>query len=77
MYFNELDEVETILAQSLEKKDYYQSFEALTRLNAPLAHFFDTVRVLSDNPSLRDNRIALLQKLFSHTRKLVDFTHLS
>lgn len=73
----ELDEIESILHQTLQKKDYYQSFEALTKLNTPLATFFDTVRVLSDNHSLRDNRIALLQKLFHQTNKLVDFSHLS
>lgn len=72
----ELDGVESALYQTLQKKEYYQSFEALTKLNAPLANFFDTVRVLSDNPALRDNRIALLQKLFSQTSKLVDFTYL-
>ncbi len=72
----ELDNTESILYQTLQTKDYYQSFEAITKLNAPLASFFDTVRVLSDNPALRDNRIALLQRLFAQTNKLIDFTYL-
>jgi glycyl-tRNA synthetase len=73
---HELDDVESLLRQTLSQKDYYKSFEALTQLNAPLSHFFDNVRVMSENPALRDNRIALLQKLFSQTNKLVDFSYL-
>jgi glycyl-tRNA synthetase len=73
---HELDDVESILHQTLSQKEYYKSFEALTKLNAPLAGFFDNVRVMSENPALRDNRIALLQKLFSQTNKLVDFSYL-
>jgi glycyl-tRNA synthetase len=72
----ELDKIESTLYQTLQKKEYLESLEALAQLNAPLATFFDTVRVLSDNPALRDNRIALLQKSFAQTGKLVDFTYL-
>jgi glycyl-tRNA synthetase len=70
----ELEELEARLKETLESKNYLGSFEALTKLSSPLSNFFDNVRVMSENPALRDNRIALLQKLFKETSKLVDFT---
>ncbi len=65
--------VKGTLEVALTKKDYLKAFQTLSTLQGPLAHFFDTVRVLSSNPTLQENRIALLQELSDITKGLVDF----
>jgi glycyl-tRNA synthetase beta chain len=53
--------------------------EALTRLaalRAPVDDFFDAVMVMTDDPDLRENRIALLNELGSLFLRVADFSHL-
>jgi glycyl-tRNA synthetase len=61
---------------AIHQKDYLDAFKTLSSLNKPLADFFDTVRVLVDDTKVRNNRIALLQCVFDHTKKLVDFNRI-
>jgi glycyl-tRNA synthetase len=61
---------------AIHQKDYLDAFKTLSSLNKPLADFFDTVRVLVEDPKVRNNRIALLQCVFEHTKKLVDFNRI-
>jgi glycyl-tRNA synthetase len=46
----------------------------IAKLQAPLAKLFDSVKILSEDPKLRENRIALLQKVFSPFHQLLDFS---
>ena len=71
-----LDNIKPLLDDAISKRDYATAFKTLTELSEPLSHFFDNVRVLADDPKVRDNRIALLQQVFYLTSKLVDFTKL-
>lgn len=71
-----LETVKSKLEESIPKHNYQEAFRTLADLSAPLAYFFDHVHVLADDPRLRSNRIALLQKLFHTTCRLVDFTKL-
>lgn len=71
-----LEEITPALDDAIPKKDYITAFNTLKELSTPLAHFFDNVRVLADDPKVRNNRIALLQKVFHSTSRLVDFTRL-
>ena len=57
----------------LSQKNYQGAFEHLAKLQAPLATLFDEVKILSDEPQIRSNRIALLQEVFSHFSELLDF----
>lgn len=61
---------------AINQKDYLDAFKTLSTLNEPLSHFFDNVRVLAEDPKVRDNRIALLQCVFDHTRRLIDFNRI-
>lgn len=58
----------------LKQKQYTHAFEEMAKLQPPLAHLFDTVKILSDDPQLRDNRISLLHRVFAHFEDLVDFS---
>ncbi len=47
----------------LAERDYVGVLKRLAALRAPVDAFFDSVMVMSDEPSVRDNRLALLKRL--------------
>jgi len=59
---------------TLKDKNYTEAFAQLAKLQSPLAKLFDTVKILSDDPALRENRIALLQRVFAPFQDLLDFS---
>lgn len=60
----------------LHEKNYSAAFHHIAKLQPPLAKLFDTVKILDDDPAIRDNRIALLQKVFAPFQELLDFSKL-
>jgi len=58
----------------LKEKNYAAAFEAMAGLQKPLAHLFDTVKILAEDPAQRDNRITLLHKVFTLFNDLLDFS---
>lgn len=63
-------------AALLGEKDYTAAYALLAQLQPPLADLFDNVKILADDPTLRDNRLALLQKVFSYFSTLLDFSRI-
>lgn len=59
--------------EACQRGEYKQAYDLLAHLQAPLAKLFDEVKILADDPGIRANRIALLQKVFALFSKLVDF----
>jgi glycyl-tRNA synthetase len=57
----------------IKDREYLQAFRMVAKLQAPLAKLFDTVKILADDAKLRENRIALLQKVFAPFQELLDF----
>jgi glycyl-tRNA synthetase len=55
-------------------RNYARAFNEIAKLQPPLANLFDTVLILADDMKIRNNRIALLQKVFSYFAQLVDFS---
>ncbi len=51
------------IAPLLASSDYEGVLSSLAELRQAVDHFFDEVMVMSDDPSLRGNRLALLQQL--------------
>lgn len=72
-----LERVHKEWKELLAQKRYVDAFHRMASLQKPLAHLFDTVRILDPDPQLRDNRTALLQAVFSLFRDLLDFTQIS
>ncbi len=60
--------------ESIKSRNYLDAFRMIAKLQSPLAKLFDNVKILSDDPKLRDNRIALLQNVFGHFQELLDFS---
>jgi len=59
---------------TLKERNYFEAFRLMSGLQPHLANLFDHVKILADDPRLRENRIALLQKVFSHFEMLLDFS---
>jgi glycyl-tRNA synthetase len=59
--------------ETLSKHRYLEAFRLIATLQPPLAKLFDTVKIMCDDPSLKENRIALLQKVFAPFQELLDF----
>ena len=57
----------------LKQKHYDKNFEEMAKLQKPLAHLFDTVKILADDLKVREMRLALLKKVFSLFEDLLDF----
>jgi glycyl-tRNA synthetase len=68
-----LDKLHQQWKQTLHERNYMHAFKLMATLQQPLAKLFDTVKILADDPNLRENRIALLQKVFAYFEQLIDF----
>lgn len=55
-------------------RNYARAFNEIAKLQPPLANLFDTVLILAEDMKIRNNRIALLQKVFSYFVQLLDFS---
>lgn len=70
--FITLQDINKPFIESLSNRHYQQSFELLTKLQKPLAQLFDEVKILHEDESIKNNRIALLQHVFEPFKKLID-----
>ncbi|MCL6756005.1 MAG: DALR anticodon-binding domain-containing protein, partial [Candidatus Rhabdochlamydia oedothoracis] len=58
----------------LQQKQYLEAFKLLAELQNPLEKFFKTIIILTNDPVLRGNRIALLKKFIKLFESLMDFS---
>lgn len=58
----------------IKQKSYAEAFNEMAKLQKPLADLFDNVKILCDDPALRNNRLSLLHKVFAHFEELLDFS---
>ncbi|GJE69901.1 Glycine--tRNA ligase beta subunit [Methylorubrum podarium] len=57
-------------------EDFSGAMRALSRLRAPVDAFFEKVTVNADDPTLRRNRLLLLNALRAATREVADFSRI-
>lgn len=62
------------LEKAIQAKNYTKAYELIAELQAPLAVLFDQVKILTDDIELKNNRIALLQRVFDLFGRLLDFS---
>ncbi len=67
---------ETKAAAAVKTEDFTAAMAALSALRAPLDAFFEKVTVNAEDPKLRANRLALLQRLRSATAQVADLSKL-
>lgn len=71
-----LDLLQKRWKETLSARNYTQAFHLMAELQQPLAHLFDTVKILAEDLKQRANRIALLQKVFAYFEELLDFSQI-
>lgn len=70
----QLEHLQKHWKEALHERRYSHSFTHIAELQPHLAYLFDTVKILADDPVIRNNRIALLQQIFSLFQELLDFS---
>ena len=71
--FLSLERIQKPFNHALKTRAYNEAFILLPQLQKPLADLFDQVKILTDDPKIRSNRLALLQEVLSLFSSLLDF----
>ncbi|MBP7073776.1 MAG: glycine--tRNA ligase subunit beta [Rhabdochlamydiaceae bacterium] len=58
----------------LKKQDYKKAYALLKNFDLPLINLVANVKIMSDDPKLQNNRLALLQMVFDCFAPLLDFS---
>lgn len=69
-----LVQTDTHFSTHLQKHAYDIAYHSLAELQPGLAKLFDEVKILDDDARVRQNRIALLQRVFNRFGLLLDFS---
>jgi len=74
---NRLLALESEVNTLVEKQNYDQALKLLSQLKEPVDAFFDHVMVMVDDATVRNNRLALLSKLYQQFTLIADISKLS
>ena len=75
--YQSLLEMKGNLDPKVDQRDYAAAISEMTRLRKPIDDFFDGVMVMVDDAALRDNRLALLNKIGQLFLRVADFSKLA
>jgi glycyl-tRNA synthetase beta chain len=62
--------------KAVKAEDFEAAMKAMARLRPPVDHFFDKVTVNADDPSFRENRLKLLNRIRAATLEVADFSRI-
>ncbi len=74
--YNEIMQQESTTKNLMQQADYVGILQTLATLQQPVDNFFNTVMVMVDDPSLRTNRLHLLQRLRNLFLQVADISQL-
>jgi glycyl-tRNA synthetase len=69
-----LSELQPPFLQSIKTHHYDSAYGLVSQIQPVLATLFDEVKILSDDPAIRQNRLALLSRVFGLFDQLLDFS---
>ncbi|WP_068468049.1 glycine--tRNA ligase [Candidatus Protochlamydia phocaeensis] len=69
-----LDQQQRALQDALNKRDYNQAYALIATIQPALAALFDQVKILAEDPHIRENRLALLKRVFDLFGEILDFS---
>ncbi|MFQ5754418.1 MAG: DALR anticodon-binding domain-containing protein, partial [bacterium] len=69
-----LNDTQEEFTSTLESHNYDKAYQLIAQIQPLLARLFDEVRILADDPKLRENRMGLLQRVFGLFSQLLDFS---
>ena len=74
--FAQVNEVTPLIHSLVGAEDYADALKALAGLRAPVDAFFEEVMVMSDEPMIRANRLALMSQLAGLMNQVADISRL-
>ena len=74
--FAHITAAESDFKQSIQERDYAKLLTQLAALQPVIDSFFDDVLVMAEEPELRTNRLALLNKIGRNIYPIADLTKL-
>jgi glycyl-tRNA synthetase beta chain len=69
-----IEQVKAEASAAVAKEDFAGAMSALAKLRPAVDAFFDKVKVNDDDPSVRENRLKLLNEIRAATRAVADFS---
>jgi glycyl-tRNA synthetase beta chain len=69
-----IDQVKADAGAAVAKEDFAAAMTAMAKLRPAVDAFFDKVKVNDDDPSVRENRLKLLNEIRAATRAVADFS---
>ena len=72
-----MEELEPLLNKAFNAQDFSLSLELLTKVSEPIEDFFANVMVMDSDPLKRQNRLALLDKLYQQMNQVADLSQLA
>lgn len=69
-----LDRQQSSFETALAKRDYHQAYALIATLQPSLANLFNEVKILADDPKIRENRLSLLRQVFNLFNEMLDFS---
>ena len=69
-----LNHQQTAFQEALTKRDYNRAYALIATIQPALADLFDQVKILADDPKIRENRLALLRRVFNLFGEILDFS---
>ncbi len=75
--FNAYQQVKVQVGQKMDRNDLEGALREIAGLRAPVDQFFNDVMVMTDDQSLRNNRLALLQAIAALFDRLADFSKIA
>jgi glycyl-tRNA synthetase beta chain len=71
-----IDRAEAQAKIAVEAEDFEAAMRAIAKLRGPIDTFFDHVTVNADDPSFRENRLKLLNRIRAATLTVADFSRI-
>ena len=65
--------IKVVAGELIDKKDYLGALDALKKLSTPIDSFFDSVMVMDEDLTVRQNRLALLKSIDELLARIADF----
>jgi glycyl-tRNA synthetase beta chain len=69
-----IDQVKSEAGNAVQREDFATAMSAMAKLRPAVDAFFDKVKVNDDEPSVRENRLKLLNEIRAATRAVADFS---
>jgi len=69
-----LNELQEPFKRALAENHYDKAYSLIAGIQPALAKLFDDVKILADDPKIRENRLALLQRVFELFACILDFS---